>query len=175
MNLMSMMKLVCIVYNIVTVMKTNASAKNFTSKKFVMLGHRLVWGGEKRCFIVQKWPTLSFYFGPSQDLSQFFPIQTNQSETLFPKFSPLQLWLYLLLKFTLICFISVTLLAEKPKLPEKKYYIDTNYIHLPKENMEIINPVKDGMSKYKEETVVLHNSPSYSWMLSCQAFEQKRD
>lgn len=34
---------------------------------------------------------------------------------------------------------------EKPKLPEKKYYIDTNYIHLPKENMEIINPVKDGM------------------------------
>ena len=71
-----------------------------------------------------------------------------------------------------MCFISVTLLAEKPKLPEKKYYIDTNYIHLPKENMEIINPVKDGMSKYKEETVVLHNSPSYSWMLSCQAFEQ---
>ena len=85
------------------------------------------------------------------------------------------MWLYLLLEFTLICFISVTLLAEKPKLPEKKYYIDTNYIHLPKENMEIINPVKDGMSKYKEETVVLHNSPSYSWMLSCQAFEQKRD
>ena len=41
--------------------------------------------------------------------------------------------------------------------------------------MEIINPVKDGMSKYKEETVVLHNSPSYGWMLSCQAFEQKRD
>ena len=80
-----------------------------------------------------------------------------------------------MLKFTLMCFISVTLLAEKPKLPEKKYYIDTNYIHLPKENMEIINPVKDGMSKYKEETVVLHNSPSYSWMLSCQAFEQKRD
>ncbi|XP_022790120.1 actin-like protein 6B isoform X2 [Stylophora pistillata] len=34
---------------------------------------------------------------------------------------------------------------EKPKLPEKKFYIDTNYIHLPKENMEIINPVKDGM------------------------------
>lgn len=113
------------------------------------------------------------YFGLFQDLSQFFPIQTNQPETLFPKFSPLQLWLYLLLKFTLICFISVTLLAEKPKLPEKKYYIDTNYIHLPKENMEIINPVKDGMSKYKEETVVLYNSPSYSWMLSCQAFEQK--
>lgn len=34
---------------------------------------------------------------------------------------------------------------EKPKLPEKKYFIDTNSIHLPKENMEIINPVKDGM------------------------------
>lgn len=38
--------------------------------------------------------------------------------------------------------------AEKPKLPEKKYYIDTNQIHLAKENMEIINPVKDGMSEY---------------------------
>ena len=40
--------------------------------------------------------------------------------------------------------------AEKPKLPEKKYYIDTNHIHIPKDNMEIINPVKDGMSEYKE-------------------------
>ena len=39
--------------------------------------------------------------------------------------------------------------------------------------MEIINPVKDGMSKYKEETVVLHNSPSYSCMLSCQAFDRR--
>lgn len=46
-------------------------------------------------------------------------------------------------------FISLVYIVEKPKLPEKKYYIDTNYIHLPKENMEIINPVKDGMSKYK--------------------------
>ena len=73
-----------------------------------------------------------------------------------------------------MCFISVTLLAEKPKLPEKKYYIDTNYIHLPKENMEIINPVKDGMSKYKEETVVLHNSPSYGWMLRVRS-ETKGD
>jgi len=34
---------------------------------------------------------------------------------------------------------------ERPKLSEKKYYIDTNNIHLPKENMEISNPVKDGM------------------------------
>ena len=145
-------------------------------KIYVMLGHRLVWGGGKSVLSVQRYISWTdAYFGLFQDLSQFFPIQTNQPETLFPKFSPLQLWLYLLLKFTLICFISVTLLAEKPKLPEKKYYIDTNYIHLPKENMEIINPVKDGMSKYKEETVVLHNSPSYSWMLSCQAFEQNWD
>jgi len=41
-----------------------------------------------------------------------------------------------------LCFV-----AERPKLPEKKYYIDTNNIHLPKENMEISNPVKDGMSE----------------------------
>jgi len=41
-------------------------------------------------------------------------------------------------------------IPEKPKLPEKKYYIDTNHIHLPKENMELINPVKDGMSEYEE-------------------------
>ena len=41
-------------------------------------------------------------------------------------------------------------IPEKPKLPEKKYYVDTNHIHLPKENMEIINPVKDGMSEYEE-------------------------
>lgn len=41
----------CIVYNIVTVMKTNASANNFLPQKnYVMLGHRLVWRGEKRCF-----------------------------------------------------------------------------------------------------------------------------
>lgn len=41
-----------------------------------------------------------------------------------------------------------TLLAEKPKIAEKKYFIDTNNIHLPKANMEILNPVKDGMSEY---------------------------
>lgn len=46
-----------------------------------------------------------------------------------------------------ILFINLLFLTEKPKLPEKKYFIDTNSIHLPKENMEIINPVKDGMSK----------------------------
>ena len=46
--------------------------------------------------------------------------------------------------------LLLLLLPEKPKLPEKKYYIDTNQIHLPKENMEIINPVKDGMSEYEE-------------------------
>lgn len=39
-------------------------------------------------------------------------------------------------------------LAEKPKVAEKKYFIDTNSIHLPKSNMEMLNPVKDGMSKY---------------------------
>ena len=155
-------------------MKTNVSANNFTQKNLCYVGAQasLRWG--KKCALCPEIHILDRrILWAVQDLSQFFPIQTNQPETLFPKFSPLQLWLYLLLKFTLICFISVTLLAEKPKLPEKKYYIDTNYIHLPKENMEIINPVKDGMSKYKEETVVLHNSPSYSWMLSCQAFEQK--
>ena len=47
------------------------------------------------------------------------------------------------------CFYA-DFIPEKPKLPEKKYYIDTNQIHLPKENMEIINPVKDGMSEYEE-------------------------
>lgn len=50
------------------------------------------------------------------------------------------------------CFSTnfLDFVAEKPKLPEKKYYIDTNQIHLAKENMEIINPVKDGMSEYKK-------------------------
>ena len=164
------MKLVCIVYNIVTIMKTNASANNFTQENLCYVGAQasLRWG-KKVCSLSR-----DTYLGRTHTLgcsktsvnfSQYKP--TSQPETLIPKFSPLQLWLYFLLKFTLICFISVTLLAEKPKLPEKKYYIDTNYIHLPKENMEIINPVKDGMSKYKEETVVLHNSPSYSCMLCC--------
>ena len=48
-----------------------------------------------------------------------------------------------------MCFYG-DFIPEKPKLPEKKYYIDTNHIHLAKENMEIINPVKDGMSEYEQ-------------------------
>ena len=42
----------------------------------------------------------------------------------------------------------LSFIAEKPKIPGKKYFIDTNNIHLPKDNMEILNPVKDGMSEY---------------------------
>lgn len=48
-----------------------------------------------------------------------------------------------------MCFYG-DFVPEKPKLPEKKYYIDTNHIHIPKENMELINPVKDGMSEYED-------------------------
>ena len=36
--------------------------------------------------------------------------------------------------------------SEKPPCG-KKYYIGTNAVHVPKSNMEIINPIKDGMSE----------------------------
>ena len=139
-------------------------------KIYVMLGHRLVWGGEKKCALCPEIHILDGRILWAVPRPQSIFPNTNQpaSQKLsFQNFLLFNCGCIFLLKFTLICFISVTLLAEKPKLPEKKYYIDTNYIHLPKENMEIINPVKDGMSKYKEETVVLHNSPSYSCMLCC--------
>ena len=47
-----------------------------------------------------------------------------------------------------LSFFFTFFFAEKPKVAEKKYFIDTNSIHLPKSNMEMLNPVKDGMSKY---------------------------
>lgn len=157
-------------------MKTNASANNFLpQKKLCYVGAQVSLRRGKKVFSLSRndphWASTLDHPKTSVSFSQYKATSQKLSFQNFFLFN----WLYLLLKFTLICFISVTLLAEKPKLPEKKYYIDTNYIHLPKENMEIINPVKDGMSKYKEETVVLHNSPSYSCMLSCQALEQKWD
>lgn len=59
----------------------------------------------------------------------------------------------------------VIFFPEKPKLPEKKYYIDTNQIHLPKENMEMINPVKDGMSEYEYfDWVLLQLYLIFNWI-----------
>lgn len=58
--------------------------------------------------------------------------------------------LFFKMHYLVACVLSMVIFfPEKPKLPEKKYYIDTNQIHLPKENMEMINPVKDGMSEYE--------------------------
>ena len=44
-------------------------------------------------------------------------------------------------------FISLLLLTEKLQ-SGRKHYIGTNAIHVPKPNMEIVNPIKDGMSEY---------------------------
>lgn len=34
-----------------------------------------------------------------------------------------------------------------PPPPEKKYYIDSTYLYTPRENVELVSPLKDGLSE----------------------------
>lgn len=34
-----------------------------------------------------------------------------------------------------------------PQPPEKKYYIDSTYLYTPREGMDLLTPLKDGLSK----------------------------
>lgn len=37
--------------------------------------------------------------------------------------------------------------AAAPPAPEKKYYIDSTYLYTPREGVELVSPLKDGLSK----------------------------
>ena len=36
---------------------------------------------------------------------------------------------------------------EAPPPPEKKYYIDSTFLYTPREGVELVSPLKDGLSK----------------------------
>ncbi len=34
-----------------------------------------------------------------------------------------------------------------PKTPDKKYFIDSTYLYTPREGVELVSPLKDGLSE----------------------------
>lgn len=39
--------------------------------------------------------------------------------------------------------------SAAPPAPNKKYYIDSTYLYTPRENVEMLSPLKDGLSEFK--------------------------
>ena len=53
------------------------------------------------------------------------------------------------------CTFKLCYLAEKPApTTSKKYFIGTNSLHVPRENMEVISPLKDVMSELTDVQIV---------------------
>lgn len=48
--------------------------------------------------------------------------------------------------------------SDKGKQSGTTYYIDTNQLRVPRENMEVMSPLKNGMSEYSVDVKVLQFS-----------------